>query len=172
MTWYSIVVVAPILGVAAYLITHIAFNVLTAGRNLLIGFLLGFLVGGATEVFVTVWTLRDAPVDFFDAASLVAVNQFTFLALAYGYINSVNLLISSLRVRILHEFFTSKTGLTERQVLDRYGARRLVETRLARLTSSNQLRMENGRFFTKPSLLLTLARFCRKLKTLLLKAKN
>ena len=172
MTWYGTVVVAPLIGLAAYTVVHVTYNRLTRGRKLLTGFVIGLLAGWITEIAISLRAVSDGQPAWIDAASLVVVNQLAYLALAYGYVNFVNILMTSLRLRILHELLAAENGLTAEEMSQRYNARDLVGTRLRRLTSSNHLRCENGRYYSRFTSLLLIAKFSWMLKSLLLGTKK
>ncbi len=168
MLWYIIVVAAPLIGLATYIVTHIAWNWSTSGKRLLLGFLVGFAAGFIAQIGVSLWALRQGQISWIDGAGFLLVNQFTFLALSDGYIHSINILICSLRVRVLHELLVSEDGLREEDLLDRYNARHVVESRIERLTGSDQMRFEQGRYFTKLSSMLLIAKFYQILQLILL----
>ncbi len=162
------VVVAPLVGVAAYMVVHIAMNWITRGRRLLCGFVLGVLVGWAVQLAVSFWGVLAAAVSRWDAAGLLLVNQFTYLAIADLYSHFVNIQIASLRVRVLHELASAPDGLTSQQLLQRYNAADIVRSRLTRLTGTNHLRRDGDRYYTRFSTMLLLAQFYQLLKWIVL----
>ena len=165
---YVLLLVAPALGVAGFMLTQLLYNWLRKGNRVLPGFLLGLLAGWMVQLVVTIGVLSRSGMGWNDAAGLGLVNQFIFLALADGYIHFVNIMICSLRLRVLHELLVTPAGLTEEEILSRYNARQLVEMRLERLRGSGRVHFENGRYYTRFTLLLLLGRLYRWLKILLL----
>lgn len=169
MSWYAIAVIAPVCGLCACGVAHIAYNWLTGGRKLLYGFLCGIISGWSVEAIVSAFAIWQSGIGSPDAVAFGAMNQVTYLALAYGYSNAINILITALRIRLFHEIATSDNGMTAEDMLQKYSARDLVDTRLRRLVASQRLRYEDGRYFTAPNSMLTLAKLCRFLKVLLLR---
>ena len=163
-----LLLVAPIVGLLTFAVTQIGYNWLMRGRRLLIGFFLGLLTGWIVQLFCTSSALIGGDVAWWDRCGLGLVNQFTYLALADGYIHFVNIMICSLRLRVLHELLTTEEGLSVSGILARYNARELVEARLERLRGSGRLAYAEGRYYTRFTTLLTLARFYRLLKLVLL----
>ena len=170
MRWDVCLLFAPIIGVVACGLSHLAYNWLTRGRWLPVGFLFGIFAGLVVQLVTSLVALHHKGMSLGDTAALTTLNLFTYLAVADGYVHSVNIMISSLRIRVLHELLVSNVGLTESDLLSRYNARKVVETRLRRLTEGGHLREEEGRFFLTPKArpVLLLGHIYSLLKTVLL----
>jgi hypothetical protein len=153
---YPLIVLAPIVGLCADVFVHIAASWITAGKRVL-GCLLSGIGAGLLTTFgvCLVAAGRSSTLDW---AALTVFDLVAYLALAYGYLNFVNLNIASLRIRVLQELRASPEGLSRAGILKLYDARSLVDARIRRLTQGNQIRVREGRFYTRPSFLLAVAR--------------
>jgi hypothetical protein len=150
-------VLAPVLGLTADVAFHLAASWLSGGRKLFASLAVGILGGTATALTVSWWALTHLDADPAERAAFLAFNFVTYLALAYGYAHFVNLQIASLRVRLLEELRSSPGGLTAEEILARYNARRLIDTRLDRLTARQQIVEKGGRFHGRAGALVVIA---------------
>jgi hypothetical protein len=73
------------------------------------------------------------------------LNLLTYLALAFGYFNFVNLTIASLRIRLLEEILDAGGELSAGRLRAAYNADSVSDLRLARLLRGGHLVERNGR---------------------------
>ena len=85
---------------------------------------------------------------------------------SYCYFHFVNLGETARRIRLLREIASSKQGLTTEQILVRYNSKEMYEKRLARLTKSGQLKLNDQKAFLAGKQLL----FSKKLLTMVKRA--
>jgi len=166
MTGYPLAVLAPILGLFADGVVHVLASRLTAGKRIAHCLLAGIAAGLLATAGVTAVALGGRLE--LDALALLGFNLATSLALAYGYFTFVNLNLTSLRIRLLHELWASPNGLSRTDILKLYNSRDLVDCRIVRLTASKQIREADGRFYTQPSPLLKVACIINLLKLVVL----
>lgn len=163
-----LLLVAPLVGVVAFAGTQISCNWILHGQRLLIGFFLGLLLGWCAQLAATAVGLSHPELSWSDRFGRGLVNQFTYLALADGYIHFVNIMICSLRLRVLHELLENGEGLSVGGILARYNSKELVAARIQRLRNSGRLDYANGRYYTRFTTLLLLGRLYHLLKIVLL----
>jgi hypothetical protein len=166
MASYPLVALAPFLGLCADVFVHVAASWLTAGKRILHCLLAGMAAGLFTTAGVSLLALGGR-FDI-DGIFLLVFNLVASLALAYCYFCFVNLNLTSLRIRMLQELRASPDGLSRAGILKLYNARTLVDRRIDRLTQGGQMRQVGGRFYTRPSVLLTVARIINLLKLVVL----
>lgn len=98
-----LVALAPVIGLAAYCVSHVFTARIIRGRSPYPALAIGALVGLAVTIAVTLAACRRDAVSLADTLALVGVNTLAALAFAFGYFNFVNLTVASLRIRILEE---------------------------------------------------------------------
>ncbi|MBY0522095.1 MAG: hypothetical protein K2R98_01775 [Gemmataceae bacterium] len=101
-----------------------------------------------------------------DVVVLLLFNALIYLALSYGYFNFIQLNVSSLRIRMLHELSVNAQGLSEQKLLDLYNEREMLEYRLARLVQGQQIAERRGRLYFRRSAVYAIALvidFCKRL---------
>ncbi len=151
-------VLAPVAGLAADFLCHVLAAWLGGERRPFLCILAGVAGGLLVMAALSVWALAGMGVAMADWLAFLAFNGVTYLALAYGYYNFVQLNITSLRIRILQELLAAEHSLRVDELLEQYGARELVEKRIARLTAGNLIVLKDGRFYGRSSPLLLVAR--------------
>lgn len=156
--FYPLVVVAPVIGLAAYCLGQITVARSTPGRgpyhSLCIGFLVGLVVVGA----VAAWAAGRMDVTAADRGAYLALDVLTYLALAFGYFNFVNLTVASLRIRLLEELTHGEGLLSREALLQRHSSANVVALRLDRLIRGGHLVDRNGRLFSGRLAFLLVAR--------------
>ena len=125
------------------------------------GFLAGLAAAGAWDAALLSWTAAEGGISSF---SVVAGNAVLYAALSYYYFHFVNLGETARRVRIMREVISSDGGLTLAEILARYDARQIVETRLARLLGNGQVEERDGRYHARKSTMLAIASLMSLLK--------
>lgn len=153
-----LVALAPVLGLAAYCLSHVVAARIIRGRNPYPALAVGALVGLLTTAAVTLWACRRDAVPMLDTLALLGLNTVAALAFAFGYFNFVNLTVASLRIRILEELADSGGQLSRAALLDRYGTAGVADLRLERLVAGGHLVERNGRLHTGRLQFLVVAR--------------
>ena len=75
----------------------------------------------------------------------LVLDVLTYLALAFGYFNFVNVTVPSLRIRLLEEMRDAGGTLPARALMTAYDSRQLVAIRLERLVRGGHLVENDGR---------------------------
>ena len=153
-----LVALAPVIGLAAYCLSHVITARIIRGRNPYPALAIGALVGLAATIAITLAACRRDAVPLVDTLALVGVNTLAALAFAFGYFNFVNLTVASLRIRILEELAEAGGRLPRAALLDRYGTSSVADLRLARLLGGGHLVERNGRLHTGRLQFLLVAR--------------
>jgi hypothetical protein len=155
---YPWLVLAPLAGLTADFASHVLTSRLMRGRHPYQAMLAGVVTGLLVMAALSVWALASMNAGWGDALALLVFNGLTYLALAYGYFNFVNLNLTSLRIRILQELLEVEQGLTVEAILRQYGADDLIDSRLTRLTRGGQIIQKGSRYYGRLSALLVVAR--------------
>lgn len=155
---YPIVVAAPIIGLAVYCIAQIAVARMATGGSPYHSLAVGFLVGLLSVVVVAAWTVSLMAVSVQDRVGYVVLDLLTYLALAFGYFNFVNLTVASLRIRLLEELAQCGGIMQREQLIERHSSENVVAIRLGRLIRGGHLIERNGRLFSGRMAFLFIAR--------------
>ena len=153
-----LVALAPVIGLAAYCVSHVVTARIIRGRSPYPALAIGALVGLAVTIAVTIVACSRDRVPLVDTLPLVGLNTLAALAFAFGYFNFVNLTVASLRIRILEELAAAGGRLPRAALLDRYGTSSVADLRLARLVAGGHLVERNGRLHTGRLQFLLVAR--------------
>ena len=141
----ALLAVAPLAGLAAYCLAHLAVCRVAGRRGPYPPLLAGFLAGLAVAMALSLAALRPRGPSPADAAALAAMNLVAYLALAFGYFNFINLNVASLRIRMLQELLASSGQMSNEALLGCCDAREVAALRIARLVRGGHLREEQGR---------------------------
>ncbi len=142
---YPIVVLAPIAGLAGYCLSQIAIAHALPGRSPYVSLTRGFFVGFAAMAATTAAGVVRMQAGIADGTGFGLLNLLTYLALAFGYFNFVNLTIASLRIRLLEEILDAGGGLSAERLGAAYNASSVVGLRLDRLVRGGHLVERDGR---------------------------
>jgi hypothetical protein len=156
---YPVVVAAPVIGLATYCFTQIAIARLASKsspyRSLTIGF-----VAGLAMTTAAVWgASRRMEIRASDQVGYVLLDILTYLALAFGYFNFVNLTVASLRIRLLEELNMHGGELARHLLVEKHSSRNVAALRIERLLDGGHLVERNGRVFSGKPWFLMVARF-------------
>lgn len=145
LTGYPMVVLAPVVGLAADCASQVLWARAARRGNPYTSLAAGIVVGFTVAAAVTAIGLQFAECTGADAAAFAALNLAAYLALAFGYFNFVNLAIASLRIRLLCEILEAGGSLPRATLLAGYNTTQVIELRLRRLVGGGHLVDRNGR---------------------------
>jgi len=94
-------------------------------------------------------------------------NAGIYFTASYCFFHVVHIPLASVRLRILREL-EDGASLSREDILQRYGAKAILEIRLARLLQSDQIRESEGRYVSGKPKMLYIARIFRVLKKIAL----
>lgn len=89
---------------------------------------------------------------------IILANTAIYFCLGYGYFHFINLGETARRIRILQEINAAPEGLTLEEILARYNAGEILDKRFQRLLDNGQVRLENGNYVMRPSLMVLITR--------------
>lgn len=99
----------------------------------------------------------------------IFLGQIAYLCTAFCYFAFINLNTTSVRIRILEELRSVGGQAPLKTIMDIYGSREIVKTRLNRMTFAGLLFEDNGRYYIGKKYPLLVARFMDSLRAFLLK---
>lgn len=137
-------------------------------KSLFLGFFFGFIVLILLE-FYAFFVGENSGEDCFYIAM---VNVIAYSALAYCYFHFVNLGETARRIRIVRELYKSKNGLSMKELLAIYNARKMVEMRISRLLNSGQIICKNNRYYVGKPVILFIAKIIIMMKIIILGKKS
>jgi hypothetical protein len=136
-------------------------------RSEYLGFAAGFAcVAGIAGAAMVAPSGTGSPAD---AAFRALLSLCCYAALGYCHFHFVNLGETARRIRLLRELHEAGGALSHPDLVARYGAREIVERRIARLLGTGQVVLCEGRYHIRNPLVLTIARGMMALKMVLLK---
>lgn len=142
------VLIAPVIGQFINTIIHITWNQVTKGKNHLSSIVWSFLLGWVVQVLLTCITLYRCSASGQDWVGALALNSMTTLGFGYCYFTFVNLLKTSLRIRVLDELEASrKTGMTESELSKNYDEEDVTSMRIFRLESWGQIKRHGDKIY-------------------------
>lgn len=156
---YPVVVLAPILGLAVYCLTQVGIASLLRRRNPYLSLAIGLVAGLIAAVVASGAAIARSGYSRMDGGGFLTLNVATYLALAWGYFNFVNVTIASLRVRLLGELWAAGRPLPRAALLDGYNSRQVIDIRIDRLVRGGHLVYRDGRYFLGKRRFLMVARF-------------
>lgn len=142
---YPVVVAAPVLGLAAYCLSQILIARSIPGRSPYHSLKFGFMGGLLVVMSVSGWGVAAMAISPQDRLGYVVLNLVTYLALAFGYFNFVNLTVASLRIRLLEEICEAGGAVSAHALKAAYNSHEVVAIRLQRLVQGGHLVEKDGR---------------------------
>jgi hypothetical protein len=130
---------APIFALLIHVVMSIVlpslFPKLSPWKNLFIGFCCSFL----SMLIVVILSALALDLPRMDLIGVVLVNAGATVSLSFCYFTFFNLNYTSLRIRLLREFFARENGLELSEILSKYNANEILKARLERLTKADEL---------------------------------
>ena len=142
---YPLVVLAPVAGLLAYFVSQVAFARVARGASPYVSLSRGFVAGLVVMTVVTALGLWQMQASRTDTTGSGLLNVVSYLALAFGYFNFVNLTIASLRIRLLEELRAAGGVLSAEQLGAAYKTDAVADLRLDRLVRGGHLVERQGR---------------------------
>jgi len=142
---YQLVVAAPVIGLAAYCVTQIFVARLATSSSPYRSLMIGFICGLVVVMMLAGWAAGRMEISVADRIGYLLLDLLTYLALAFGYFNFVNLTVASLRIRLLEELRAAGGGLPAGALMATYDSRQVVALRLDRLVRGGHLVENAGR---------------------------
>ena len=141
-------IMAPVMGQLINTIMHITWSQVTKGKSHLSSIVLSFLAGELIQILFTCDTLYRCSASTQDWVGALALNSMTTLGFGYCYFTFVNLLKTSLRIRVLDELQANrKMGMTEFELSKIYDAKDVASMRIFRLESWGQIKRHGDKLY-------------------------
>jgi hypothetical protein len=165
---YQLVVAAPVIGLAAYCVTQIFVARLATSSSPYRSLMIGFICGLVVVMMLAGWAAGRMEISVADRIGYLLLDLLTYLALAFGYFNFVNLTVASLRIRLLEELSLHGGRLSRQALVDRHSSANVFGIRLKRLIGGGHLVEQQGRLFTGKRVFLVVARIFDMLRWVIL----
>jgi len=169
---YAVLVLAPVFGLMVYAVSQIVIIRAAPDRSPYFSMFVGNIAGFLLSLVVTIGWLWGSELSTPNKVALFAMNFAIYLGVGFCYFNLVNIIIASLRVRMLEEIWLAGDGLPARQLLDGYNSEKVFEVRIARLLNGGHLVESDGRFVNGKKRFLWLALFWEVLRRVILGRKR
>jgi hypothetical protein len=155
---HALSALAPVLGLAAYCLSHLVACRAVRNRGNYFPLVVGFGCGLVFTVAISLVALLYSRYALADGLALTGVNAAAYMALAFGYFNFVNLNIASLRIRMIQELAESGGRLPVERLTSLYSTETVIEVRIDRLTRGGHLVERQGRYYSGKRRFLIIAR--------------
>lgn len=141
-----LLVLAPTLGLAADVVAHLMVTWSLRGLGIYARLAFGAAAGAGICVAISLFASSHLGLSAGVTMAYVTFNMLTFLILAFGYFNLLQMNLSSLRLRIANELIDLAEGMPMEKLLEMYDGASIVDARLARLTRGGQITLRDGRY--------------------------
>lgn len=165
---YPIIVLSPLVGLIAYCASHVSLARRNFGRSPYASLAIGFICGFVIVVMVTTWTLVRGDFEAWDCTGYLVLDVMTYVALAFGYFNFVNLMVASLRIRILEELRIAGGCMSRASLTRQYDSQAVISARLDRLVRGGHIVERDGRFYRGRIGFLLVARVFDRLRSVII----
>lgn len=152
-----LLVLAPAIGLAVDVAGHLGVTWILPLRNLYARMACGTVAGLVAVVALSLFASTRLALEPITATVFVLFNMLTFVVLAFGYLNLVQMNLSSLRLRVAHELIDAPEGMPVGELFAKYDGRAIVDARLARLSSGRQIVLRDGRYYRRLSVVYLIA---------------
>lgn len=157
-SWYPLLVMSPFIGLAAYCLSQVMAARSGRWKSPYSSLALGAFVGCALTVLVAAIAIHGMRSQGLDVVGYASISVATYLALAFGYFNFVNLTVASLRIRLLEEILAAGRPVSRSRLLALYNSASVSAIRLLRLVQGGHLVEKDGRLFVGKARFLVVAR--------------
>jgi len=154
----------PLLGLVGNIFVNFLCRRFVKTLSMVESFFVGFFAGLA---LMLVCQIIFFPISDIESMCRSVTNVVVYLSAAYVFFHFVHIAEASVRIRILRELSANGPMLLE-DIIKRYGAEQILQSRLDRLIKGNQIFERNQRYFTGSPKMLYVARAFAFLKRLLL----
>jgi len=152
-----LLVLAPAVGLAVDVAFHLVVTWMLPLRHLYARMACGVAAGLVAAVTISLFASTHLDLQAISTTVFVLFNAVTFAILAFGYLNLVQMNLSSLRLRVANELVDAPDGVPVDELFVKYGSRTIVDARLARLSSGRQIVLRDGRYHHRLSLVYLIA---------------
>jgi hypothetical protein len=161
---------APFVGIVVDILAHISLSRIDKrGAHVTMQFIsigVGFFITLLTLIFF----LNGDDVSLANKIAYGILYIGIYLEFAFILFNVINANVSSLRVRMLKEYFSmGEQGLSDHSLIKKYSASEILEARIQRLTAGEQIYLRENRFYPAKGGVAIIALFFNGLRYILLK---
>ncbi len=163
---------SPVFGLLANVMFQLALCRYVRNLRLLHSVFIGFVCGSVVLLFSEIAYAYAMNLSLMDSLGQIAVSTISYAALGYCYFHFINLGETARRVRIVREIYDSKTGLSMKEILERYNAKSIVDMRISRLVNNGQVIYRDGRYYIGKLTVLLMAKIIVSMKLIILGQKS
>jgi hypothetical protein len=117
-------------------------------KSILIGFFIGLIVLTLYEIYFI----------YKISFSFYVINNFLIYVLfCFFYFAILSTYKTSIRLRVLFEIYNHKEGIFAEEIIKKYNSKEIINIRLQRMIQNNQIKLINGKLYSKLSITLLIA---------------
>ena len=163
-----VIAVAPFMGQIINTAFHVIWNHATKAKGHLGSIIFCFLAGWLVQILLTSSALCQCNASANDWVGTFTLNSASTIGFGYCYFTFVNLLKTSLRIRILAEIEQNGgQGMTANALRRLYDAKDVTTMRIIRLRNWRQIKQWGDNLYPEGWAFLALGRVLRLLKTIM-----
>ncbi len=162
----------PVIGFVVNVLTQLLSVRVIPGLGVLKSVFAGFTIGGLAVLSTELYLFAGQSSHGSEATAMVITNLIIYGSLGYCYFHFINLGITARRIRILRELYLSGNGLTLKQLLARYNAGDMIDTRLERLLGSGQIVLRDNKYHIDKPVMLLMSKTILAMKLIVLGKKS
>ena len=163
-----VIMAAPIIGQVINTAFHVIWNHATKAKGHLGSIIFCFLMGWFVQILLTSGALCQCNASTNDWVGAFTLNSASTIGFGYCYFTFVNLLKTSLRIRILVEIEQNGSqGMTANALRRLYDAKDVTTMRIIRLRNWRQIKQWGDNLYPEGWAFLTLGRVLRLLKMIM-----
>ena len=151
-------VISPVIGLAINVFVQILLFKYSSKYKLLRSISSGFIAGMLALCAIECYIILRQATPSWSMASIFTVNLITYCCLGYCYFHFINLGETARRIRLLRDLYDAPGGLREEDLLSRYNAREVVNIRLTRLLSNNQIILRDSKYYIASPVMLLISK--------------
>ena len=106
---------------------------------------LGFLCGLIALIVCEIFICRVPAAGRFVS---IWTDLTVYFCFSYCYFHFINMGETARRIRLLRELYDNPSGLSREEILRRYNAQEIIDTRIRRLVNNGQILLHDGRCYT------------------------
>lgn len=165
-------VLLPVIGLTANVIVQISLFRFVKGMGLLASVFAGFFIGMCCVLVIELFRICAVHLPIMEDILSALTGVITYAALGYCYFHFINLGETARRIRLVRELAESVVGLSEAEILRRYGAEEVVSKRLERLLKNGQIVCKEDRYYIGKPLMLWISWMVLCMKWIMLGKKS
>lgn len=129
------------------ILIFIAFQIILyrISNSLIISYLISFIIG-EFSLLLLIFNLFHSHFHLLEVIS----SSINYFFTTFFYFTILGIVISSIRVKLLSEIYTSKLKINKEYLIEKYSAKKLIDSRLERHIQLEDIFLSEGKYYLNP----------------------